>query len=77
MRLVDNWRAVLKHAWTVRIAIFAALLNGIAVTVAIITGAMPFPPIWLAIVNGVLTAAVPIVRLIPQKPISGDPDADE
>lgn len=72
MRLIEDWWTVLKHAWTVRIAIFGAFLNGIAVTVAIITGAMPFPPIWLAIVNGVLATAVPIVRLIPQKRLRRD-----
>jgi len=57
MRLIEDWWAVLKHAWSVRIAIFGALLNGIAVTIAIITGAMPFPP---------------IVRLIPQKRLRRD-----
>lgn len=76
MKLVSNWRAVLRHAWTVRIAILIALLNGVYVTVAIITESLPVAPLWLALLNGVLAAAVPIARLIPQRPISGgDNDA--
>lgn len=77
MRLVDNWRAVLKHAWTVRIAIFAALLNGAYATVVVITQSLPVAPLWLALVNGALATALPLVRLIPQKKISGDSDADQ
>ena len=74
MRLIDNWAAVLKHAWTVRIALFIALLNGVYVTVAIITDGLPVAPLWLAFVNGILATAVPLARLIPQEPISGKGD---
>lgn len=77
MRLVDNWRAVLKHAWSVRLAIFIALLNGAAVVVALWTGTLPVPPLWLIAVNGMLATAVPLLRLIPQPKVSGDPDADQ
>jgi len=70
--LVTNWRVVLRHAWTVRIAIGIALLNGAYVTIAILTDRMPMPPIWLAFVNGILATAVPLARLIPQKKISGE-----
>ena len=66
MRLVSNWRTVLRYAWTVRLAILAALLNGIAVTLSIVTGAMPVPPLWLALLNGVLAIAAPVVRIIDQ-----------
>lgn len=66
MRLVSNWRRVLRRAWTVRLTLLCAVLNGVAVTVAIITGALPLPPVWLAILNGLLAASIPIVRLIDQ-----------
>ncbi|WP_192246028.1 DUF7940 domain-containing protein [Mesorhizobium silamurunense] len=80
-RLIDDWWAVLKHAWTVRLAIFIALINGFAAVVYFITASLPVPPIWLILLNGALTTAVPLLRLIPQKKIprkktSGDPDAD-
>lgn len=71
MKLVSNWRAVLRHAWTVRIGIGIAVLNGAYVTVAIITDGLPVAPLWLALLNGGLAAAVPLARLIPQATISG------
>ena len=57
MRLVANWRAVLCYAWTVRLALLAAVLNGLAITLSIITGSLPVAPLWLAVLNGVLAIA--------------------
>lgn len=66
MKLVNNWRAVLRHAWSVRLALLAAFLNGLSVTVYIVTGSLPAPPLWLAVLNGALTFAVPLVRIVDQ-----------
>ena len=41
MRLIANWRAVLRYVWTVRLALHAAVLNGIAIALSIITGSLP------------------------------------
>lgn len=71
-RLVTNWRAVLRYAWTVRLALLAALLNGVVVTVSIITGALAVPPVWLAALNGLLTVALAIVRIIDQSNLKDD-----
>ncbi|MGO4560959.1 DUF7940 domain-containing protein [Rhizobiales bacterium 3FA27D7] len=71
-RLVTNWRAVLRYAWTVRLALLAAILNGAAVTVSIITGSLPVAPMWLAALNGVLAVAVPVVRIIDQSNLKDD-----
>ena len=73
-RLVTNWRAVLRYAWTVRIALLAAILNGLAITVSIITGAMLVPPLWLASLNGLLAVALSIVRIIEQAKLKDDAD---
>jgi hypothetical protein len=77
MRLIDNWWAVLLRSWAGWAGILAAILNGVSITVYFITASMPVPPIWLAVANGLLGIAVPLLRLIPQKSISGDPDADQ
>lgn len=66
MRLVTNWRAVLRYAWTVRLALLAAILNGLAITVSIVTGALLVPPLWLAALNGALAVALSVVRIIEQ-----------
>jgi hypothetical protein len=66
MRLVANWQAVLRYAWTVRLALLAAVLNGLAITLSIITGSLPVAPLWLAVLNGALAVAAPVVRIIDQ-----------
>jgi hypothetical protein len=78
MRFVTNWRAVLRHAWSVRLALLAALLNAAAVTLAIVTGALPMPPLWLALLNGVVAFAAPVVRIIDQAnpALKENPDVD-
>ena len=79
MKLVSNWRAVLRYAWSVRLALLAALLNGLSVTVYMVTDALPVTPFWLAALNGVLTFAVPLVRIVDQAnpKLKGLPDADQ
>jgi len=72
MKLVSNWRAVLRYAWTVRVGIILAVVNAVYVTVAIITASLPVPPIWLAVLNGGLALAIPLLRLIPQPSIAGE-----
>lgn len=76
MRLISNWKAILRHAWSVRLALLAALLNGAAVTVFVVTGAMPAPPLWLALVNGLLAFAVPVVRILDQANLKENRDGD-
>lgn len=76
MRLVANWVGILRYAWTVRLALLAAVLNGAAVAIFIITGAMPAPPVWLALVNGLLAFAVPVVRIIDQANLKENQDGD-
>ncbi|QIV65904.1 putative holin [Mesorhizobium phage Cp1R7A-A1] len=71
MKTVYNWKEILLHAWSMRIIYLMALINGAFCTVSVITGAMPTPPIWLALLNGVLSAATVLVRLIPQEKVSG------
>jgi hypothetical protein len=71
MKTVHNWKEILFHAWSMRIVYLMALINGAFCTVSVITGAMPTPPIWLALLNGVLSAGTVLVRLIPQEKVSG------
>ncbi|MFC2252516.1 hypothetical protein ACETRX_22965 [Labrys portucalensis] len=75
MRLVPNWRTVLRRAWTLRLLLLAGLLSGIE-------AALPLLPTWLAIpdrlfavLTGVTVAAAFVARLIAQKGIShADPE---
>lgn len=73
MRLVENWRSILKRAWTVRLLIAAGLLSGIEALVSILTGLDSLPPIahvaLVALTPLVIMAAF-VARLVAQKSIN-------
>lgn len=84
MRLVRNWKTVLFRSWAVWAGVVAAILGGAATSLYFYTITLPYPPMWLIILNGVLTASagiagalVPLLRVTKQKSISGDTDADQ
>lgn len=70
MRLYDNWRVILRRAWSMRLMALAALLTGCE---AVLTVAgpdwMPLPQ-WarLVIVFGVIAAAF-VARLVAQRDV--------
>lgn len=70
MKMVDNARAVLKHAWTVRVAILGAICNFLSVYLSVATAIKP--SLWLAALAGICCAAVPFLRVVKQKKVSGD-----
>lgn len=69
--LVPNWRDVLRRAWSVRLAIFAGLLEGLAVAVFFADPSwFPVSPVTFVVVAGLLNCAAPIVRIIAQRGLS-------
>lgn len=76
--LVSNWRAVLKHAWSIRLMILAALLSGAEVGLPLIDGTFDIQPGVFATLSAVTTAAAFVARLIAQNdvpPAVGAPTA--
>ncbi len=74
MRLVDDWRAVLRRAWSIRLALLAALLSGLEVLLPILDGAIAIPHGVFAALAGLTSAAAFYARLVAQKGLS---DADQ
>lgn len=72
MRLVANWRAVLRYAWSVRLILLAAVLSGIEVALPFIGDAHPIPPRIFAALSFLTTAGAFIARLTAQKGVSPD-----
>lgn len=72
MRIVDNWRAVLKHAWSVRLLFVAALLSGLEVALPLLNGLLPIPPLIFAALSGLCVCGAFIARFVVQKKISGE-----
>lgn len=72
MRLVPNWRAVLRHAWSIRLILIAGLLSGIEVALPLLDGVIDVPRQTLALACFVVTMAALIARFIAQKSVSGE-----
>lgn len=67
MTLIDDWKLILKKAWSIRLMILAGLLSGAEV-------ALPFfvtviPPGSFAIASAVVTAGALIARVLVQKDV--------
>jgi hypothetical protein len=66
-----DWRHVLRHAWSVRLMILAALLSGCEVSFSVMTAfeiVPPFIPAGLfAALAGAVTIAAFVARVLAQK----------
>lgn len=73
MRLVDNWRAVLRRAWSVRLMLLAGLLSGVEAALPFISEVIPMNPRALGVLTaGVVMLAV-VARLVAQPTIGDKP----
>lgn len=75
MRLVENWRSIVKRAWSIRLLIVAGALSGIEALLSILNSTYIIEvPVWVHIVMALLTppviAAAFVARLIAQKSIN-------
>lgn len=69
MPLIPDWRRVAVRAWSVRLMVGLAVLQGLDAA----TGLLPIP--WWA--TAAISVAAAGSRLIPQRAISGGSDAEE
>ena len=72
MKLVANWRAVLRRAWSIRLLILAGVLSGLEVALPLIDGVLPIPTGSFAVLSFLATAGAFVARLVAQSSISGD-----
>lgn len=68
MRLVLNWRAVLRHAWSVRLNLLLALASAAEAAVSYAVDGRISASLLVAAVS--LTASV--LRIVKQEDVSGD-----
>jgi hypothetical protein len=65
MKLIDDWKHILRKAWSVRLMILAAALSGIEVALPFFAAEVPLGTFALA--SAVVTAAALIARVVAQK----------
>lgn len=79
MRLVDDFRWVLKSAWSVRFNIIAANFAAITAIIGVLTAyqvTLPVGPITLAIICGVATLGASLAALAARFVKQNRPDSD-
>lgn len=69
--LVDNWKDILRHSWTIRLIVLAAVLSGCEVALPFLEGYLPVPPRTFAVLCFIVSAAAFPARLIVQAKLSG------
>ena len=72
MKLASNWRAVLRHAWSLRLALLSAALGAAEVAIQILTDNPPLERGVFAALAAAVSLASAVARVIAQAPISGE-----
>ena len=72
MRLVDNWRAVLRYAWSLRLIVLAGFLSGAEIALPLLGDLCPVPPGIFALLSFLATMGAFVARLVAQQSVSGD-----
>ena len=70
MRLIEDWRHVLKHAWSIRFTVLAALLSGVEIVLPMFNDALPRGV--FAVLTLLVTVAAAVARLVPQPKMRGE-----
>lgn len=77
MRLIDDWRRVLKHAWSVRLGVLAGLFQGLDIIIQLTVGQMGEVSVALRILAGLSAMAAFVSRFIAQPKTIGGDNADQ
>lgn len=72
MRLVAEWRRVLRCAWSIRLLIVAGVLSGAEIALPLIQDLLPIPRGVFAGLSFLATAGAFVARLVAQQSVSGD-----
>lgn len=70
MHLHPEWRAIMAHAWSIRLMILAGLLSGLEAALPLFP--LPFSPAAIGVLTLVVVGAAFVARLIAQKEFTDD-----
>ena len=65
MKLIENWKQVIKKAWSIRLILLATVLSGIEAMMPAFEAS--FPKGVFAAASGVVTAIALLARVLVQK----------
>lgn len=64
MKLLPEWRRIIRRAWSVRLALLAGILSGAEFGVQLLATAKPTP--WLALAGALCGVGATVARLLVQ-----------
>lgn len=72
MKLVSDWKRVLRRAWSIRLLVLAGILSGLEVIFSLpdIADRLDWPQGIFAALSGLTTAAAFVARIIVQTGVS-------
>ncbi len=70
MKLLTDWKRILKRAWSIRLLILAGVLSGIEVVLPFFSDALPRGP--FAVLSFLAVAAAFVARLVAQKGLANE-----
>lgn len=76
MRLIPNWRRVLRRSSSFWLNVLASFLSGAEIAVQVFMDEPPIPRLTFAGLALLTTLAAGVARFIAQKSISGDNDGE-
>lgn len=71
MKLVPNWRRVLKSAWSLRLAALSAIFGAAEVAVQVFMDDPPIPRGTFAAIAAFVSFGAAMARVIAQESVSG------
>jgi hypothetical protein len=69
MKLAEDWRIVLSHAWSIRLIVIAGVLSGMEAALPLFGDLLPIPPRVLAGGTFVVVATAFVARLVAQEKV--------
>lgn len=72
MKLLDDWKMVLRRAWSVRLILLAGLLSGIEVALPLLDSVVSLPRGLFAGLSAIMTAGAFVARLLARKEVASD-----
>jgi hypothetical protein len=65
MKLLENWRDIIKRAWSMRLMVLAALLSGVEIVLPLFSEALPRG--LFAVLSFLAVAGAFVARIVAQK----------
>ena len=72
-RLVTDWKAVLKRAWSIRLLVLAGVLSGAEVALPLLPSFISWNPGVFALLSFLATAGAFVARLVAQSNLGDRP----